>query len=843
MIKKSRRYFTACFLAVTLLIPVWAEPFSLTSAAANAPADTSFLLSFDMRDRATLPSLLESIDRQGASLTSAIAICEGMSLKLPQTLQWRIVLLKWTRGLLQQGLLSDLSPHLAPCGSLAVRLGPKDRLEWVLAIKTQDAQKAKVQFEKLSQIQIPGLTSAGECKRNLRNLQTALEMYASDNMGKYPAKLESVTPTYLSRIPICLSGQRETYSGGYQLLKDGNFRLACSGNHHQLGEGIPFITSSGEEQPPRSADRVTKALASQVVGSSVMYQLPSELDSFGWISDSNCWAMNSEWVYCANDAALLRQALVPVAAGLANQAWFSQVAAEVPADSLSVAFAPGALNSLGWPSATAVSFDPSRSEMVGYLPQQPVALTPVSQNPTARYIPIGCDGWICGDWRPMASGQATVWKSAAWSETLAGPYSWGAYLGKDLPPRFRFRDELLQAQDCVENQETLAGWLAVYQGKMGRLPKQLKELVPSCTSAIAPCPTSKRPPKFQAFGGGKFTLACEGHAHASIGLGPNQPFTDQDGAHFQEPPGPPLHQIWVAQVRQVSGVPGLMRSLLGPDAGQQTVGSIQLHSTQKGRVCWGLLDQANPPLLLVAEGERASEGLQEALRAGASEPLSIVSSEQFKLASQGQPGLFQCESLRQRELFGFLNSTRWVELWRRIKSGNIRMEKVLEDNDLQTLLGAVSQGWLWDLLGPESFEGGTTIQSTSGGYLWRRRGGIPLPVLWRALEGNSQLPRVWSSILLGRPSEAELASDSTEVCCSNLKNLSTAMEMYRADHKKFPASLRLLVPQYLRKLPICPTNPKNSYSEGASLGRQDFVLSCKAHRVRYSNTAGLIKDR
>lgn len=53
-----------------------------------------------------------------------------------------------------------------------------------------------------------------ECKTNLKNIGTALEMYSTDWSGKYPASLVKLTPNYLKTIPVCPTTHTDTYTGG-----------------------------------------------------------------------------------------------------------------------------------------------------------------------------------------------------------------------------------------------------------------------------------------------------------------------------------------------------------------------------------------------------------------------------------------------------------------------------------------------------------------------------------------------------------------------------------------------------------------------------------------------------
>lgn len=76
------------------------------------------------------------------------------------------------------------------------------------------------------------------CKSNLKNLGTALEMYSTDNGGRYPRSLHAVTPNYLRRVPSCPSVGRDTYSTAYTAssLHGDEYTMVCEGwNHRGIG--------------------------------------------------------------------------------------------------------------------------------------------------------------------------------------------------------------------------------------------------------------------------------------------------------------------------------------------------------------------------------------------------------------------------------------------------------------------------------------------------------------------------------------------------------------------------------------------------------------------------------
>ena len=77
------------------------------------------------------------------------------------------------------------------------------------------------------------------CKFNLKNLATALEMYASDNKGQYPKSLDGLIPkNYLRRIPSCpSSGTDHDYT--YEVVrKPDNFSMTCKGDHANAYKGF-----------------------------------------------------------------------------------------------------------------------------------------------------------------------------------------------------------------------------------------------------------------------------------------------------------------------------------------------------------------------------------------------------------------------------------------------------------------------------------------------------------------------------------------------------------------------------------------------------------------------------
>ena len=82
-----------------------------------------------------------------------------------------------------------------------------------------------------------------ECKTNLKNLGSAMEMYSADWAGHYPTSLDKLTPKYLERIPTCpnSNGQYQVQVGpnaqGNESRLEDYYYIYCHGENHN-GAGL-----------------------------------------------------------------------------------------------------------------------------------------------------------------------------------------------------------------------------------------------------------------------------------------------------------------------------------------------------------------------------------------------------------------------------------------------------------------------------------------------------------------------------------------------------------------------------------------------------------------------------
>ena len=71
-----------------------------------------------------------------------------------------------------------------------------------------------------------------QCGVNQHKLGTALEMYSTDNVGRYPTSLRQLVPNYLKSIPTCPAAGSDTYSSSFRSTANRNdYTLICKGWH------------------------------------------------------------------------------------------------------------------------------------------------------------------------------------------------------------------------------------------------------------------------------------------------------------------------------------------------------------------------------------------------------------------------------------------------------------------------------------------------------------------------------------------------------------------------------------------------------------------------------------
>jgi len=88
------------------------------------------------------------------------------------------------------------------------------------------------------------------CKSNLKKIAVALEMYSSDNAGRFPTRLVALSSgtSYFKSMPTCPSSGADTYSGSYvSFTQPDTYTVACGGKGHRnvgLTDNYPQYTST-----------------------------------------------------------------------------------------------------------------------------------------------------------------------------------------------------------------------------------------------------------------------------------------------------------------------------------------------------------------------------------------------------------------------------------------------------------------------------------------------------------------------------------------------------------------------------------------------------------------------
>lgn len=82
------------------------------------------------------------------------------------------------------------------------------------------------------------------CSNNMKNMGSALELYSTDNYGRYPRNLSQISPAYLKDLPCCPAAGKFTYSYESTVVPD-IYTLTCVGQNHRekLGEMNPSYSS------------------------------------------------------------------------------------------------------------------------------------------------------------------------------------------------------------------------------------------------------------------------------------------------------------------------------------------------------------------------------------------------------------------------------------------------------------------------------------------------------------------------------------------------------------------------------------------------------------------------
>ncbi len=69
-----------------------------------------------------------------------------------------------------------------------------------------------------------------DCRQQLKEIATALEMYSTDMVGRYPHSLEKLVPNYLKILPACPEAEGRRYDYQVSTMPDA-FTIFCPAGH------------------------------------------------------------------------------------------------------------------------------------------------------------------------------------------------------------------------------------------------------------------------------------------------------------------------------------------------------------------------------------------------------------------------------------------------------------------------------------------------------------------------------------------------------------------------------------------------------------------------------------
>ena len=71
------------------------------------------------------------------------------------------------------------------------------------------------------------------CKSNVKNVATALRMYAQDNHGHYPERLQQLLPGhYFKLLPTCPATATMSFTDYHATTNPDRFSFSCGGDNH-----------------------------------------------------------------------------------------------------------------------------------------------------------------------------------------------------------------------------------------------------------------------------------------------------------------------------------------------------------------------------------------------------------------------------------------------------------------------------------------------------------------------------------------------------------------------------------------------------------------------------------
>ena len=372
-----------------------------------------------------------------------------------------------------------------------------------------------------------GASSQGQrtaCSSNLKNVATALEMYSTDNAGRYPETLAPLAPNYLKTIPTCPSSHKDTYSETYKVGADpDSYSFRCSDTQ---AHDLAYTSEKGliAEAPLASAtasspgaDQVQGALLFGVKDAAAARELLNQVGAWEKIDigGKDAYHMSQDgaelyWMLLDKPSALVvgfaakgKESLAAVTdcasgktASLAKRPAYSSFAGKYSKDSVEFSYLNLKALLQQLKEAAAKSTDPDQAMM-----QQLLTSVEAQLSDDLGSIQVEADGL-----RFTNEGTAGVFGMGAASlMAIAGP-------------NFMKARGQGQLTACKSNEKNIATALEMYStDNAGRYPETVKKLSPDYLKVIPTCPAASKDTYSETYQvtvqPDLYSFFCAGHNH------------------------------------------------------------------------------------------------------------------------------------------------------------------------------------------------------------------------------------------------------------------------------------------------------------------------------------------
>ena len=385
------------------------------------------------------------------------------------------------------------------------------------------------------QARAAGRGHAVTCMSNLKNYGTALEMYSTDNSGRYPTELNVLTPNYLKTLPTCPAARSDTYSQSYtSSVKPDVFTIFCAGKHHGPSGNYPQYTSveglivgdAGEEAAPEQpvATPTTVlffAVKDQAKAAELLKKVDARVGAPKATSNANVLRYEAAPIPVLRTLVAQPHPMLIVAVGPDAEAMLAQaMERKTPVSGTGEHKRAAANKPETWVSSSWVDLQPMIS---AFIPMVELDSDPERAKLVRKMLESMKDAKATSYFAVEPSGIRYLSQgNATWA---AGAVGMAAAI---LVPNFVRARSHGQLTACSSNEKNIGTALEMYATDYsGQYPTGLNVLTPSYLKTIPTCPAASADTYSQSYqvsqGPNNYTFFCSGHHHAQAGTSPNYP--------------------------------------------------------------------------------------------------------------------------------------------------------------------------------------------------------------------------------------------------------------------------------------------------------------------------------